>query len=74
MAKKAEGFTTFIPAESFTGWPMPYEENRDGVAFKAGVESGPVPESFAALMREKGLVADQAQDRAADTADETTGA
>jgi len=43
---------TFVPAEDFTGYP-------DGkkTAFKAGVESQPVPAEFAALMREKGHAA-----------------
>lgn len=56
---KDEPFTTFIPAVDFTGYPQPYETNKKGVEFKAGVESIPVPESFAQLMREKLLVADK---------------
>jgi hypothetical protein len=42
---------TFIAAVDFTGYPF-------GAAhlFKAGEPSIPVPESYAALMRDKGLV------------------
>ena len=42
---------TFIPAVDFTGFPV----NRP-VQFKADVTSIPVDESFAELMRDKGLV------------------
>jgi hypothetical protein len=56
---KDEPFTTFIPAVDFTGYPQPYMTNRKGVEFKAGVESTPVPDSFAQLMRDKLLVADK---------------
>jgi hypothetical protein len=55
-----EKTTTFVPAETFTGWPLGYEANRRGVVFTKGVESEPVPES------EKGLVAATAADTAAE--------
>jgi hypothetical protein len=58
-AVKDEPFTTFIPAVDFTGYPQPYKTNRKGVEFKKGIESPAVPESFAQLMRDKGLVADK---------------
>lgn len=60
-APAEEKFVTFMPAQTFTGWPLDdYAMNRKGVLFTKGVESPPVPESFAALMREKGLVVEEA--------------
>jgi hypothetical protein len=58
-AQAEEKMKTFVPAETFTGWPMPYKANRRGVVFLKGVESEPVPVSFIALMRDKGLVAEK---------------
>jgi hypothetical protein len=49
---------TFLPAVTFTGFPD--GNHRHPVLFKAGVESVPVPEAFAQLMRDKGLVATEA--------------
>lgn len=43
---------TFTPAEDFTGYP----DGKTKVLFHAGVESIPVTEAFAQLMREKGHV------------------
>ncbi len=48
MARKV----TFIPAETFTGYPG----TRKGVEFVAGQKSIPVSEAFATLMRDKGHV------------------
>jgi hypothetical protein len=54
MSKRAPAkLVTFTPAETFTGYP----DGKTAVLFKAGVESHPVPETFAQLMREKGHVA-----------------
>jgi hypothetical protein len=50
--------TTFLPAVNFTGFPD--GNHRNPVRFKVGVESVPVPEAFAQLVREKGLVATDA--------------
>jgi hypothetical protein len=49
---------TFLPAVTFTGFPD--GDHRNPVLFKAGVESAPVPEEYAQLMRDKGLVATEA--------------
>lgn len=51
---KAPETTTFIPAIDFLGYP----DGKSRIDFKAGQESPPVPAEYAALMREKGLVAD----------------
>lgn len=57
--KADEKLVSFVPSATFTGWPDGYsKETRKGVEFTAGVDSIPVPQSFADLMREKGLVAD----------------
>lgn len=48
---------TFTPAETFTGYP----NGKTKVLFKAGVESEPVTEAYARLMRDKGLVAPRTQ-------------
>ena len=50
--------TTFLPGVTFTGFPD--GDHRKPVLFKAGVESIPVSEEYAQLMREKGLVATDA--------------
>jgi len=52
------GKTTFIPSVTFDGYPF-----GEKVTFRAGVESIPVPEDYAALIREKGL-AETASDKA----------
>ncbi len=52
---------TFLPAVTFTGFPD--DNHRNPVVFTAGVESVPVPEAFANLMLEKGLVATEAEAR-----------
>lgn len=57
--KADDKLVTFVPAITFTGYPQPYKSNRKGVLFQAEVESEPVPQSFADLMREKGLVVDK---------------
>ena len=55
MARKSEptpgARVTFVPAVEFTGYPYGHKH-----LFKAGVTSIPVAESYAVLMREKGLV------------------
>lgn len=54
MSKRVPAkLVTFTPAETFTGYP----DGKTPVLFKAGVESQPVSEAFALLMREKGHVA-----------------
>ena len=54
MAKRTEEkLVTFTPAETFTGYP----DGKTKTLFQAGVESEPVTEVYAQLMREKGLVA-----------------
>ena len=56
MAKRNDDkLVTFIPAVTFTGYP----DDKTPVLFRAGVESEPVTEAFAQLMRDKGLVAIQ---------------
>lgn len=58
MSKRPEAtLVTFTPAETFTGYP----DGKTKTLFKAGVESPPVPEAFAQLMREKGHVAPHTQ-------------
>ena len=58
MAKRTEEKpVTFTPAETFTGYP----DGKTKTLFQAGVESEPVAESYAQLMREKGLVAPRTQ-------------
>jgi hypothetical protein len=58
MSKRAEPkLVTFTPAETFTGYP----DGKTAVLFKAGVESEPVAEAFAQLMRDKGHVAPRTQ-------------
>ncbi len=47
--------TTFLPAQSFTGYPD--GDHKNPVRFVAGVESGPVPEEFARLVYRNGLAA-----------------
>jgi hypothetical protein len=60
MTDKSEKRVSFIPAETFTGWPDGFSKTtRKGVDFVAGVESIPVPQSYLDLMREKELVADK---------------
>jgi hypothetical protein len=49
---------TFLPGRTFTGFPD--GNHRNPVKFTAGVESVPVPEEYAQLMLEKGLVASEA--------------
>ncbi len=49
---------TFLPGRTFTGFPD--GDHRKPVLFTAGVESIPVSEDYAQLMREKGLVASEA--------------
>jgi len=52
MAKaKDTSRVTFVADTDFTGYPYGHK-----TAFKAGERSVPVAESFAELMREKGLV------------------
>lgn len=56
MSKKAKeekpsARVTFTPAVDFTGYPYGHR-----VEFKADQRSDPVAESYAELMREKGLV------------------
>lgn len=46
---------TFVPAASFLGFPP--GSGRAGVAFVKGVETGPHPTAFVALMQRKGLAA-----------------
>ena len=53
----ARKLVTFTPAETFTGYP----DGKTAVLFKAGVESIPVTEAYARLMREKGHVAPHTQ-------------
>lgn len=53
MAKHPDKLVTFTPAETFTGYP----DGKTAALFKAGVESQPVTEDFAQLMRKKGHVA-----------------
>lgn len=82
MARKTEAgvpaeekMVTFVPAETFTGWPLDdYATNRAGVIFTKNIESVPVPESYAALIRAKGLVADQSSEMVADTTAEAPAA
>jgi hypothetical protein len=58
MSKRAEPkLVTFTPAETFTGYP----DGKTKTLFKAGVESPPVTEAFAQLMRDKGLVTPRTQ-------------
>ncbi len=61
MSKKPDKadapLVTFTPAETFTGYP----DGKTAVLFKAGVESIPVTEDFAELMRAKGHVATRTQ-------------
>lgn len=58
MSKKIEEkLVTFTPSESFDGYP----DDKTKVRFIAGVESAPVPESYAQLMRDKGLIAPRTQ-------------
>lgn len=60
-AAESAALVTFTPAEDFTGYP----DGKTKVQFKAGIESGPVTEDFALLMREKGHVAKGTQFRVA---------
>lgn len=53
--------TIFVPAVTFTGFPD--GDHKHPVLFKAGVNSPPVTEEFAQLMRDKGLVATDAEAR-----------
>ncbi len=48
----------FIPAQTFIGFPD--GNHKKPVKFKTGVESEDVTEEFAQLMRDKGLVATEA--------------
>jgi len=58
MARRAaENLVTFTPSETFTGYP----DGKTKVLFKAGIESEPVTETYAQLMRSKGLVAPHTQ-------------
>jgi len=58
MSKRTEEkLVTFTPAETFTGYP----DGKSKTLFQAGVDSEPVTESYAQLMREKGLVAPRTQ-------------
>lgn len=58
--KPNEKLVTFVPLDSFTGWPFGYSaENRKGIEFEAKRESIPVPESYKELLITKGLVADK---------------
>jgi hypothetical protein len=52
---------TFLPAVTFTGFPS--GDHRHPVLFKMGIESIPVSEEYAQLMRDKGLVATDADAR-----------
>ncbi len=58
---------TFVPAISFTGYP----DGQTAVRFLAGQEGPPVSPDYAALMRDKGLVAPPAS--AAETATDDAG-
>ncbi|SER57676.1 hypothetical protein [Rhizobium sp. NFR03] len=58
MSKKPEEkLVTFTPTESFDGYP----DDKTKVRFIAGVESVPVPETYAQLMRDKGLIVPRTQ-------------
>lgn len=58
MTKKVEEtLVTFKPAVSFDGYP----DGKTKVRFEADVESVPVPETYAQLMRDKGHVAPRTQ-------------
>ncbi|KQS79827.1 hypothetical protein ASG25_21805 [Rhizobium sp. Leaf384] len=58
MTKKLdEKLVTFTPSETFDGYP----DEKTKTRFTAGVESVPVPETYAQLMRDKGLVAPRTQ-------------
>jgi len=46
---------TFIPAESFEGYP--FDPKGSAVIFMKGQESIPVPADYVALLRDKDLVA-----------------
>jgi hypothetical protein len=47
---------TFLPTETFTGYP----DGKTKVLFQEGVESVPVTEEYAQLMRDKGHVSARA--------------
>lgn len=48
---------TFTPSETFTGYP----DGKTKTLFTVGVESPPVTEDYAQLMREKGLIVPRTQ-------------
>lgn len=50
MTRKA-AVSTFVPAVSFTGYP----DGKTPVHFTAGVRSSPLPATYIALIKQKGL-------------------
>jgi hypothetical protein len=58
MAKKAaDALETFVPAETFDGYP--FDPKGAPVKFVAGQESIPVPSDYVEMLKQKNLVADK---------------